>query len=341
MIRIKGAIDDRTGGTGAPVEISCENYLYRDLSRLKERNKKGWDAVIIEDGNCGVGKSVKAICTDAPILADKMSSIHITFDIDEFINICSTDKSKPFDVVILDEGHAGMNTSQAQKADFQRMMNLLMLVRQKNLYIIIVTQCFFELSKAIAIFRSNLLYHVTTNKNDKRGFFAAFGRKEKKDLYINGKKYLNYYATKHNYVGQFNQNRHLMPKDYEQRKAQHLIDQNKALEQGNTKRVDVAKKIMDATILNLTKLNFKQATIAKIMNIGLTTLREHWKKMKDRGIVPEKYLILSKRGDKVPILPSNAPTGALKDGNLEPISYNNTPHNVCTGAVPPKEVENE
>lgn len=303
MLRVSGALDE----DGLPVRVSIDRFLYRDLIKLKERNKKNWDGVIIEDGLPGVGKSVKAICTDAAVLAEKMSDIHITFDIDDFIDICSSDRSKPFDVVILDEAHAGMNTSQAQKADFQRMMNLLMLVRQKRLFIIIVTQCFFELSKSIAIFRSNLLYHVYADGAGKRGGFAAFGRNEKKQLYINGKKYLNYSATRENYVGQFNQNRHLMPEDYERRKAQHLIDQNKALEGGTTKRIDVANRIMDSAILNLTKLNFKQRDISTILNVGYTTVRDHWKKMKDAGKIPEAYLDLNKRRLFLPKIPLKAP----------------------------------
>ncbi len=306
MLRVDGALDEN----GIPVKVSIDRYLYRDLMALKERNKKNWDGVIINDGLPGVGKSVKAICTDAVVLADKISDIHITFEIDEFIETCSSDISKPFDVVILDEGHAGMNTSQAQKADFQRMMNLLMLVRQKKLFIIIVTQCFFELSKSIAIFRSNLLYHVYADGAGKRGGFAAFGRNEKKQLYINGKKYINYNATRENYAGQFNQNRHLMPENYEKRKAQHLMDQNKALESGTTKRIDVAQKIMDSAILNLTKLGFKQRHISTILGIGFTTVTDHWKKMKDAGKVPEEYLDLNKRRSIVPKTPLNTTTGS-------------------------------
>lgn len=301
MLRVDGALDEN----GIPVKVSIDRYLYRDLMKLRERNKKNWDGVIIEDGLPGVGKSVKAICTDAVVLAEKISDIHITFDIDDFIDICSSDKSKPGDVIVLDEAHAGMNTSQAQKADFQRMMNLLMLVRQKRMFIIIVTQCFFELSKSIAIFRSNLLYHVYADGEGKRGGFAAFGRSEKKQLYINGKKYLNYNATRENYIGQFNQNRHLMPEDYEKRKAQHLIDQNKALESGTTKRIDVANRIMDSAILNLTKLNFRQKHIAKILGISVTTVESHWKKMKEIGKVPEEYLNLYKRRNESIKTPSN------------------------------------
>ena len=61
---------------------------------------------------------------------------------------------------------------------------------------------------------------------------------------------------------------------------------------------------MDNTILNLTRLHFKQKIIAKIMGIGVTTVREHWAKMKERKLVPEEYLFLKKSHMEPPIIPS-------------------------------------
>ena len=340
MLRVMGALDDRPDGDGKPVQVSVDAKLHRDLITMKTRNTKFWDTVAGIDGGCGVGKSQMAICTIAPLLAKKMSNIHITFDIDEFTDVCVTDKSSPGDVIVLDEGHAGLNTSQAQKADFQRLINLLMLIRKKGLFLIIITQCFFELSKSMAIFRMNVLYHVYED-NGKRGGFTAFGRKEKKDLYILGRKFLNYRARKYNYVGQFNKNRHLMPLDYELRKDQHLLNQNKQLEKGSMKRIDQASKIMDSTILNLIKLNFKQEHIARIMGLGVTTVKEHWRKMKDRKIVPEEYLTLYKNRNKTPITPTKTPTGDFESNNTEPKCYNIIPNNAHTGAVPTNGGENE
>jgi len=255
-----------------------------------------------------MGKSQMGITTMAPILADKMSDIFITFDIDDFTETCSGPKTKAGNVVILDEGYEGMNTGRVAQSEFRRMVNLLMLVRQKRLHIIIITQNFFDLAKSIAIFRSNLLYHITTNKKGRRGTYLVWDRLGKKRLYIMGKKYLNYSVVPANARGQFNKNEHLLPKDYLKRKSQHLIDQNKLLKEGGTfKRIDIAKKLMDNVILNLIKLNFKQKDIAKILGIALRTLTDHWAKMKTRGLVPEAYLDLNKTRSEQPIIPSELP----------------------------------
>jgi len=301
MLRVQGALDEN----GIPVQISVDRLLDRDLAKVKKRCEGNWDTVIIVSGLPGMGKSVFGISTLAPILASKMSDIFITFDTDEFINTCAGDKTKEGDVVILDEGHNGMNSGRVAQGDFQRMMNLLMLVRQKRLYIIIISQNFFDLAKSIAIFRSNLLYHVTTSKGDKRGTFLTFDRLKKKNLYILGKKFLNYGAVPANYVGQFNQNRHLMPEDYMERKSKHLMDQNNSLKgTAGEKRTDMANRIIDTAILNLTKLNFKQKHIAKILGIALKTVSTHWSNMKAQGKVPDEYRNIYNNGTKVPVTPS-------------------------------------
>ncbi len=300
MIRVNGAINE----DGVPTQISVDQKVYDSLMSAKKRCISGWDNVYILSALPGMGKSQFGICTLAPILAEKISSIYIEFDIDKFINRCASRETAEESVVILDEGHDGMNTGNVARADFQRMVNLLMLVRQKKLHIIIITQNFFDIAKSIAIFRSNLLFFVTTTKKGKRGSVVIFDRGKKKALYLNGRKSLNFQAVKGNYVAQFNKNDHLLPEDYIQRKAQHLVEQNKRLKEGgNIKRMDIAKKIMDNTILNLTKLNFRQKNIAEIMGIGTRTVTAHWSKMKERGLVTKEYLDLNKTKGKGPILP--------------------------------------
>ena len=306
MLRVKGAKDKN----GIPCEVSVDRLLYRDLERTIERCKGNWDTVFIVSGLPGMGKSVFGITTLSSILARNLSDVFITFDIEDFINTCAGDKTKEGDVVVLDEGHSGMNSGRVAQGDFQRMMNLLMLIRQKKLYIIIISQNFFDLAKSIAIFRSNMLFHVTTNRKGDRGSFLTFDRVKKKNLYILGKKFLNYSAVPANYVGQFNQNRHLMPEDYIKRKADHLMEQNKVLKgEGNSKTTGRANMITDNAILNLTKLNFKQKTIALILGIGLRTVSTHWSNMREAGKVPDKYMNSHSNRNKSPIIPSEPLTG--------------------------------
>jgi hypothetical protein len=67
-------------------------------------------------------------------------------------------------------------------------------VGQKNMIFIICLPCFFDLNKTIAVRRSIFLCHVTPGEEYKRGIFVYYGEKEKKELYINGKKNYDSYA---------------------------------------------------------------------------------------------------------------------------------------------------
>ena len=116
MLRIKGAKDEN----GIATSISVDRLLHRDLEKVIERCKGNWDTVIIVSGLPGMGKSVFGITTLAPILAANLSDIFITFDIEDFINTCAGEDTKEGDVVILDEGHDGMNSGRVAQADFQR-----------------------------------------------------------------------------------------------------------------------------------------------------------------------------------------------------------------------------
>jgi hypothetical protein len=332
MLRVIGAVVK----DGSYETVSVDQNVLKTVEKAKLIKKKGFDNVTIVSGLPGMGKSSFAIGTWAPLITTKGNKIYIEFTARNFINRCANPDTKTGDTVISDESFEGMNTGQAQRAEFQEMMNMLMLVRQKQLNIVIVIQDFFSLAKTIAIFRANILFHVITNKKGEQGYALCFSRKKKKMLYILGKKFINYGATKANYTACFRKNDPNMPEDYIERKHQHLIQQNKELRTtGNIKRMDIAKKLMDNTILNLTKRNFRQKDIAQTMGIGLRTVTEHWQKMKMRGIVPELYLDLNKLRGQPLILPSNMPTVPLDSGKAGAHSIFNNPDNTRTGAILP------
>ena len=336
MLRVPGAVVK----DGVRQTVSVDQNIIKTIEKAKSIKKYGFDHVTVVTGLPGKGKSHYAIGTWAPLITDLGNKIWIEFTTRDFINRCANPNTKPGDTVIGDECYDGMNSGNVAKAEFQEMMNILMLVRQKQLNIVLVIQDFFSLAKTIAIFRSNTLFHVITDKKGKQGLVLCFSRKKKKLLYILGKKYINYGAVKANYTAIFRKNDPNMPEDYVYRKAQHLIQQNKELKtSGNIKRMDIAKKLMDNTILNLTKRNFRQKDIAETMGIGLRTVTDHWKKMKDRGIVPEMYLDLNKlRGEPLK-LPTNTPTVHLERENAGAHSILINPDNTCEGDTTPKRAE--
>jgi len=322
MLKVQGAIGD----DGIPVEVSVDARILKVVKKIHKLKKQSFDWVGIVSGLPGKGKSFYAISTLAPLLTKRMDQIFIEFTTPAFISKCADVNTPNDSTVILDEGYDGMNSGNVARSEFKEMMNLLMLVRQKNLNIIIVIQDFFSLAKTIAIFRSNTLFHVITNKKGKRGTVLTFSRKKKKMLYILGKKYLNYGAVR-GFVSQFNKNSHLMPKNYEKRKADHLISQNKDLRGETLGRGSISSRVIDQGILNLTKLQHNQKSIARILGIGLTTLTDHWKAMKLRGEVPEEYLNRYSFRHKLPITPTNTGTGTRKSEKSEPNTILTYPKN--------------
>lgn len=333
MLRVNGAI----GEDGVPVQVSVDARILKIVENVKARKKGGYDFVGMVTALPGLGKSQFAIGTLGPLLSHRMDQLFVEFTIQAFISRCIDPKTPEESTIILDEGHEGMNSGKVAQGEFQQMVNILMLVRQKRLNLLIVTQDYFSIAKTIAIFRSNILFHITTNRKGKRGSALVFSRNKKKNLYLFGKKNLNYGAVRANYTAQFNKNDHLIPSDYLKRKADHLIEQNKNLkESGNVKRMDIAKKLMDNTILNLTKRNFRQKDIAETMGIGLRTVTEHWAKMKMRNLVPAELLDLNKTRAEPIILPSNARTSPLESGKAGAHTILNNPQNVCGGDVTPK-----
>ena len=333
MLRVPGSVVK----DGSYETVSVDQNIMNTVQNAQSIKKYGMDHVNVVSGLPGKGKSQFAIGTWAPLITKPGNKIWIEFTTRDFINRCANPDTLPGDTVIGDECYDGMNSGNVAKAEFQEMMNMLMLVRQKQLNIVLVIQDFFSLAKTIAIFRSNTLFHCISDKNGKQGLVLCFSRKKKKLLYILGKKYINYGAVKANYTAIFRKNEPNMPENYMERKAQHLIQQNKELKtSGNIKRMDIAKKLMDNTILNLTKRNFRQKDIAQTMGIGLRTVTEHWKKMKDRGLVPEHLLDLNKLRGEPLILPTNTGDVPLERKKAGAHSILINPDNTRTGAVPLK-----
>ena len=81
---------------------------------------------------------------------------------------------------------------------------------------------FFDLDKYVALWRSRALVHVYTKESFVRGRFAFFNVDRKKVLYVNGKKFYNYSATKANFVGDFKNGYTVDEEAYRQKKKDSL-----------------------------------------------------------------------------------------------------------------------
>lgn len=211
---------------GENVPLTIDNQLRTALDIAKSRVKQNWDYVGIIAGLSGAGKSTMARNTLAKYCCPWFSDKYTAMTDKEFIYI--TKHCKKFSSVILDESFASMNTKLTFSPEYLRIINHLQIIRQKNLYIFLCLPNFFDLGKNMAIFRSSHLFVTYAQESGQRGYFLAFGREEKRKLYVKGAKFMDYYAEDPNFKGRFYKNASVNDeKVYEKKKLDNLLNIDK------------------------------------------------------------------------------------------------------------------
>lgn len=195
-------------------EIYMDDTLYNQLQTtiIPGIQKKDKDAVYIVDGGEGDGKSVFAMQL-AKCLDPNYNISKCAFTASEFTN--KVVKAKKGDCIIYDEAFTGLSSRGALSEVNKLLVGLMMEMRQKNLFVIIVMPTFFLLDKYVAIWRAKGLFHIYTKKG-KRGYWMFFNNKAKKILYLSGKKLYSYSYPKSTFIGRFYN--HYTIDEYEYRK---------------------------------------------------------------------------------------------------------------------------
>ena len=181
----------------ANVKISGTKISYYMDARLKgdlnEKIKpllleKDEDAVIAIDGGEGTGKSTLAFqlgkCID-PTLNLK----RVVFNAEEFRSAVLN--AKRGQCIIFDEAFTGFSSRSSLSGVNRTLVSLMMQMRQKNLFVIIVLPTFFLLDKYVALFRTKFLIHCYKNKGIK-GYFRIYNRQKKKLLFLAGRQTYSY-----------------------------------------------------------------------------------------------------------------------------------------------------
>lgn len=205
---------------GKPCVYTLDNNLTKNLENVKKVvSSKDFDYVAIVAGLPGMGKSNFAI-NCCKFLDPNFSIKNIASTAEEFEEI--TSNAEPHSAIMLDESFASLNSKISQSKDFVRIVNHLQIIRQKNLYIFLCLPNFFDLAKGIAIYRAHHLFVCYGQEFGDRGSFAAYDREAKKNLYINGLKYMNYHIQEPNFRGTFVKQKCINEDEYNELKLKHL-----------------------------------------------------------------------------------------------------------------------
>ena len=170
--------------------------VYAQIVRGREQVlKSDLDRVFCIDGREGFGgKSTLAFqlafCYDPTFNLDR-----VCFNSKDFARILRT--AKKGQALVYDESFHGLSSKGSISKENKKLVQLLMEVRQRNLFIFIVLPSFFMLEKYVAIFRSQCLFHCYCSKNSiNRRYYKIYNYNNKKLLYINGKSLMSYYKPR-------------------------------------------------------------------------------------------------------------------------------------------------
>lgn len=145
------------------------------------------------------GKSVFAFQL-AKVLDKNFNLENIVYNHNDFVK--AVIKAKKHSCIVFDEAFNGLSSRGSLTEVNQILVSLMMEMRQKNLFIIIVMPTFFMLEKYMVVHRTKGLFHIYL-KNGKRGRWRFYNKVGTKFLYINGKKYFDYSSQKPNIFGKF------------------------------------------------------------------------------------------------------------------------------------------
>jgi len=242
---------------GVKKPMYMDNKLYREIStKIHQKiHKKDFDWVWVVDGTEGSGKSTIAMQV-AKILDPNFDLSRVCMTPEEFTKAIL--KAKKGQCVVYDEAFTGLS-SRASLTEINRLLvSLMMEMRQKNLFVIIVMPTFFLLDRYVALFRARGLFHVYL-KNGKRGQWVYFNNKKKKLLYLKGKKLFSYGEPRSLFRGRFMD-------QYTVNEAEYRKKKKDALEQkSRTTKAATFKAHRDSLVYMIyKKYNMTQKEMAKL-----------------------------------------------------------------------------
>lgn len=187
--------------TGKEVHYYLEGWVKKrfDEKVIPDLHKKDKDCIITIDGKEGSGKSTLGLQW-CKYIDPTFNLDRVAFTPEEFRSAIYA--AKKGQAVMFDEAFTGFSSRAALSGVNKTLVSLMMQVRQKNLFVIIVLPTFFLLDKYISIFRTRVLAHVYET-GGRRGYFRIFSGKKKRLLVLNKAARTYSYAIKTKKKGRF------------------------------------------------------------------------------------------------------------------------------------------
>lgn len=195
--------------------------LYKNLMKLKKATKNDWDFKILisGDGMTRTGKSTlgSQICL---ILDSSFDMNRVVFRGEKLIeSALNIGKRK---AILYDEAKEGLDSKKAMNSYSQRIVDHFSECGTLNQYMVIVLPEFFDLNKTVALNQSVCLINCYLRGNFYRGNFGFYNRKDKRYLYIKGKKWNNYSCQSPTFQGSFTNYFPLDVEEYDKMKRENM-----------------------------------------------------------------------------------------------------------------------
>lgn len=218
-------------------DFYLDDNLIANLDFCIRRQKKGWDNLLIIDGDEGSGKSTLAKAIGyylAQQTGTEFTVDNVFFKLEEMMEYAANNEKK---VILWDEAAMEALAKDWMGNLQKKLIKILMMARKKGHMWIFVIPDFSQLSHYIAVRRSLGLIHVYSQDNLSRGTFVFMNKPKKNSAYNLMKKTKMAHYYKFDFAGKFTEGSKYVIDDeaYEEKKDEAILSLFQDREAGETK----------------------------------------------------------------------------------------------------------
>jgi len=190
-----------------------------DKTIIPRINKNDKDYVMLCDGYEGAGKST-LMMQIGKYVDPSLDLNRVCITAEEFKRaVIKADKGQ---CVIYDEAVTGLSAGESITRVGRLLKSLMMQMRQKNLFVIIILPSLFEFNKYAVLSRARSFFHVYEAKG-RMGYWIGFNRKDMRMLYLKGKK-THSYTVRSRFRGRFYGKYTVNDEAYRKKKEEALME---------------------------------------------------------------------------------------------------------------------